>query len=122
VTRYKIHGHYYSPNWVKEKNDLNTEVIITKSERAANYIHQGWSLSAASIMSPWISSRLSNNIQANKDGSWVSKRAVFQRFALNIPLRELEPVPEFETEILDALSKSTKAEKFQALYEAFSFW
>ncbi|KAG8738561.1 hypothetical protein FRC10_006686 [Ceratobasidium sp. 414] len=38
---------------------------------------------------------------------------------VNIPLEDLRPSPEFEADIRDALSKDSKAERFQEVYKIF---
>ncbi|KAG8697927.1 hypothetical protein FRC08_006236 [Ceratobasidium sp. 394] len=61
VATCKITGQYYSPDWVQEENNIDTEIIHTDCERNSSYVHQGWSLSAISKISPWTSSRMHQN-------------------------------------------------------------
>ncbi|KAG8733071.1 hypothetical protein FRC11_008906 [Ceratobasidium sp. 423] len=44
--------------FVQEMSDFLTETVTTKTERETNYVHHGWSIDAASTISPWISSRI----------------------------------------------------------------
>ncbi|KAG9080863.1 hypothetical protein FRC06_006059, partial [Ceratobasidium sp. 370] len=119
-----IDGQHYSGSWVREENRLSTEVIRTSCDRDANYVHEGWSLStlSTSALSPWSLSRIANRNQTTQEGSWITKRMIIKCLAVNIPLREVKPVPEFEAEVLEALNKSSKVEQFQAVYEAFAYW
>jgi hypothetical protein len=105
-------------------NEIDTEVIKTKNERETTYAHKGWSPSAISTTSPWTLSRIANNnrSQTTSDVSSITKRVIVQRLRVDLPLEDLIPVPEFEADILAALEKPTKFEKFHALYQVFEHW
>ncbi|KAB5592846.1 hypothetical protein CTheo_3706 [Ceratobasidium theobromae] len=117
----KLVGPGKSP-LVQDMNNTLTEVIATKNERESNYVHQGWSLAAASTISPWTSARIANNNQPNPDGEWVTRRTIVQRLSLCVSLQELEPDPAFEAEIEAALEKENTFEQFQAVYCALHNW
>jgi hypothetical protein len=107
---------------MRETNDIVTEVITTTSEREANYVHQGWSLSATSVIPPWTSSRIASHNQSDRDGVWVTKRTIVQALTLNVSLEELAAVSDFEDEIRAGLAKPTTFEKLQAIYQAIHVW
>lgn len=117
----KLVGPGKSP-LVQDMNNTLIEVIATKNERESNYVHQGWSLAAASTISPWTSARIANNNQPNPDGEWVTRRTIVQRLSLRVSLQELEPDPAFEAEIEAALEKENTFEQFQAVYCALHNW
>lgn len=108
--------------FIREMNDIVTETIATKCEREANYVHQGWSLAAASVISPWTSSRIAGNNRPNPDGGWITKRTFVQRISLNVQLEELAPVQGFVADVETALQKSTMFEQLQALYYTLHVW
>ena len=110
------------PNSIQECNNVITEVVPTKNLRDANFAHQGWSASAISTTAPWIASRIAKSSQAIKEDLWVTKRIVVQRLMVNVALQDLEPAPEFEKDVLDALGKSSMTERFQALDRVFQLW
>ncbi|CAE6452314.1 unnamed protein product, partial [Rhizoctonia solani] len=110
------------PPITQEMNDFLTETITTNSERETNYTHQGWSKAATSTTSPWISSRIAANNQQNEKGTWLTRRALVQRFSLRISPEDLIPAPEFEAEIQAALAKSTVFQQFEAVYRALNKW
>jgi hypothetical protein len=110
------------PPCVREKSDIITELITTEHEREANYVHQGWSVNAASTISPLTSCRITNKNQPNRGSVWVTKRTVAQRLTFRILLEELTPVSEFEADIVTALEKPTTFETFQAIYRALHAW
>ncbi|CAE6532005.1 unnamed protein product [Rhizoctonia solani] len=80
--------------FVQEMNDFLTETVTTKTERETNYVHHGWSIDAASTISPWISSRIAARNRRNADGA----------------------------EIEAALEKPTVFTKFEAIYRALHKW
>ncbi|KAF8593864.1 hypothetical protein BDV93DRAFT_529642, partial [Ceratobasidium sp. AG-I] len=108
----------------RETNGMVTEIIPTENDRSSNYVHQGWSKSATSTVTPWIASRIanSNRFERLNDELYITKRITLRRVSVNITLEALSPVPEFEISVADALTKSTKLLKFQALNEIFQFW
>jgi hypothetical protein len=122
VARYSVEGEAYSPSWIQEKEDIITEVISTKSDRISNYVHQGWSVSAASTVLPWVSSRAAHTHQANQNGDWTTKRTTIQRLTIDVPVEDLVPAAGFETAVQAALGKPTTLEKFQALNKVFQLW
>jgi hypothetical protein len=122
VARYKVSGEYYSPAWIREEQNVVTEAIVTKTDRHANYIHQGWSLSAISTTAPCTTSRIANNNQNPRNGSWITQRSIAQLLIFHIPLEELEPDPEFEWQIRVAMGKPTKFEQYRAIYETLHLW
>lgn len=108
--------------FIREMNNVVTETITTKTEREANYVHQGWTLSACSPLSPWIPARIAGTNRPNPDGAWITKRTIVQRLSLNMQLEELVAVPEFEADIEAALRRPTTFEQLQALYRALHIW
>ncbi|KAB5589644.1 Jacalin-like lectin domain containing protein [Ceratobasidium theobromae] len=108
--------------FIQEADETVTEIITTTNERETNYIQQGWSLSTASMIPAWASSRIANKNQPNRNGVWITKRTVLQRLTFSVLFEELMPVPEFEAEIKAALEKPTAAEKFQAVHKALYNW
>ncbi|KAG9106147.1 hypothetical protein FRC07_008940 [Ceratobasidium sp. 392] len=119
-----IPGQTYSASWVREENGVDTEVIWTDRERHTNYVREGWSQSTLSALAqfPWVSSRVSEVNETAKEGSWVTKKTTVKRLTVNIPIRALKPVPEFEAEIQEALGKDSKEEQFQSVYDTLAFW
>lgn len=99
-----------------------TEVVSSDNDRDANFARHGWSLAAQSTTTPWITARIAKNRKSSDESLCVTKRFVVQRLAIRVALRNLEPVPEFEEEVVVALGKQSKFEKFQALDEAFQHW
>lgn len=75
-----------------------------------------------STTAPWVASRIAKSNQALKEEPWVTKRVVVQRLAVNVALQDLERAPEFEKDVLDALGKPTRPEKFQTLDQVFQLW
>ncbi|KAG8761505.1 hypothetical protein FRC11_013767 [Ceratobasidium sp. 423] len=110
------------PPFVQEVINFLTETITTNTERETNYIHHGWSIDAASTISPWISSRIAANNQPNADGTWLTRRTLVQRLAVQSSLEDLAPVPEFKAEIEAALRRPTIFQKFEAVYRALHKW
>ncbi|CAE7157637.1 unnamed protein product [Rhizoctonia solani] len=110
------------PPLIQEMNDFLTETITTKTEREANYIHHGWSVDAASTISPWISSRIVAKSQRNADGTWLTRRTLVHRFRLRISSEDLAPAPGFEIEIEAALKKPTIFQQPEAVYRALNKW
>ncbi|KAF8596225.1 hypothetical protein BDV93DRAFT_572900 [Ceratobasidium sp. AG-I] len=108
----------------REANAIATEIIPTKNDRGSNYVHQGWSKSAMSTVTLWIESRIanSNHFEGLNDELYITKRITLHRLSVHITLEALSPVPEFEIGVTDALTRSTKLQKFQALNEIFQFW
>jgi hypothetical protein len=108
--------------FIRELNSMTTNVLSTSTDREANFAHQGWSLSAMSVTAPWIASRIAKNNKVPEKNLWVTKRIVVRRLTVNLTLRDLEATPEFEGDVLAALGKPSKFEKFQALDEVFRVW
>lgn len=108
----------------RETSAIVTEMISTETNRRTNYIHQGWSKSAVSTVTPWIISRIanSNHLEPLNDELSVTKRVTFQRLSVRLTPESLSPVPELEASIEDALSKPTHYRRFVALQEVFRFW
>lgn len=118
------HSSLYPLVTYRETNAIVTEMISTETDRNAKYVHQGWSKSAISTITPWMLSRIENNnhLEPVKDEVSVTKRVMFQRLSVRVTLDALLPVPEFRASIEDALMKPTKFTKFEALQETFRFW
>lgn len=121
IARHKYDSRY-PPTLIQETNNIMTEVISTRIDRDTNFVHLGWSLSATSTGSPWISSRIASNNQVLQTSDWVTKRTIVQRIAIDIDPQDLEPTPEFETDVRIALGKSNRFECFQALDQVFRLW
>ncbi|CAE6335811.1 unnamed protein product [Rhizoctonia solani] len=107
---------------VQEMNDFFTETISTTTERDTNYVHRGWSIGAASTISPWTSFRIGANNQPNAGGTWLTRRTLVKRFSVQVSLTDLAPVVEFKNEIEAALRKPTLFQKFEAVYRALDEW
>ncbi|KAG8697233.1 hypothetical protein FRC11_000168, partial [Ceratobasidium sp. 423] len=105
---------------IKELTSLSTEIIVTDTEREANYAHRGWSIGAIRTISPWISSRIAANCQSNAVKVGYTKITKTRRLKVQVLLGDLVPVPEFEAAVEDALGKPTMFEKFQAVYHVLS--
>jgi hypothetical protein len=105
-------------------NDIITESITTKTERQANYVQQGWSLSAIATTTPWTTSRMTgiNLRSVDQEGERITKRFMFQRLSFHLRANELEPVPEFEADVRTALAKSSSFEQFHELYRILQLW
>lgn len=110
------------PFLVRECNNVVTEVISTKTNRDANFVHQGWSTSAISTSTPWIAPRIAKSNQALGENLWATKRTVVQRLAITFALQDLVPAPQFEEDVLTALRKPSRPERFQALDQVFQLW
>ncbi|CAE6426585.1 unnamed protein product [Rhizoctonia solani] len=110
------------PPFVQEMMNFLTETIKTSTERDTNYIHHGWSIDAVSTISPWTASRIASNNHPNADGTWLTRRTLVQRFAVQHSLGDLAPVPEFKAEIEAALEKPSIFQKFEAVYRALHKW
>jgi hypothetical protein len=112
------------PPCTREMNKFITEVITTNNRLEVNYVHQGWSLATISTLPPWILARMTNNNlrSLGGEGEWITKQFILQRLAFDLFVEELEPVPEFEVDMQNALAKPTKFEKFQALYRVLQIW
>ncbi|KAG8743392.1 hypothetical protein FRC10_012118 [Ceratobasidium sp. 414] len=122
VARCREQGQHHSPAWIEDRDIIMSETISTQTSRDSNYIHQGWSITAAATVPPWTASRIAQNLQADGDGRWTTKRTIVQRLALDIPPRDLIAVPEFEADIQAALGKPTAFDKFRALDNVFHIW
>lgn len=109
-------------NPIQEQNNMITKVLSTKTDRDANYAHQGWSTSAMSVTTPWIASRIAKHNRAPKEDAWITKRIVVQRLSVSLALRDVQTNPEFERDVLAALGKSSRLEKFEALDGVFRVW
>lgn len=107
---------------IREQKNLITNVLLTKTDREANYAHQGWSASAMSVTTPWIASRIAKRNKAPREDIWVTKRIVAQQLTASLTLLDLEPVPEFEGAVLVALGQPNRFERFQAISEVFRVW
>ncbi|KDN36069.1 hypothetical protein RSAG8_11091, partial [Rhizoctonia solani AG-8 WAC10335] len=111
-----------APPLVQEINDFVTESITTKTERETNYIHSGWSIAAASTISPWISSRIAANNQPDAEGTWITRRTLVQRFRVRVSPEDLVPIQEFKAEMETALNRPTIFQQFEAVYRALHKW
>jgi hypothetical protein len=121
VARRKPEGSYVP---VETMSDIITEEITAKNEREANYAHHGWSLVATAAIPPWTSSRMTNNNlkPLNREELWITKRFMLRRLAFELLVEDLEPVPEFEADVKNALAKSSNYEKFHAFYRVLHIW
>ncbi|CAE6445009.1 unnamed protein product [Rhizoctonia solani] len=90
---------------IEEKNNLFTE-----------------STGAVATISPWISSRIDAINRHIPSGTWITRRAMVQRLRVRTLLQDLAPMPDFEGAIEEALSRSTRFEKFQAVYHVLDRW
>ncbi|CAE6482257.1 unnamed protein product [Rhizoctonia solani] len=108
--------------FVEETNEILSEVVTTYSKRESNYVHHGWSVGAITTISPWTLSRIHATNQKNVEGVWVTKKNLVVRCRVQVLLQDLAPVPEFVAAIEEALGRSTRFEKFQAVYHALSRW
>jgi hypothetical protein len=107
---------------IQEINSANTELITTHNQRAANYVHHGWSVGAVETISPWTSSRIDAKNRHNEKGEWITRRTLAQRLRVQVLLEDLSPVPEFEAAVKDALQRPSNYEKFRAVYDAMNRW
>ncbi|KAL5631987.1 hypothetical protein ACGC1H_000121 [Rhizoctonia solani] len=107
---------------VEETNDILTGVITTHNKRESNYVHHGWSTGAITTISPWTSSRIYTANRQSPGGNWITRRILAQRLRVRVFLEDLAPVPEFEAAIKEALSRSTRFEKFQEVYRSLERW
>ncbi|CAE6399555.1 hypothetical protein ACGC1H_005969 [Rhizoctonia solani] len=108
--------------FIEEKNDIFTEIITTHHKRESNYVHQGWSAGAVATLSPWTQSRIDATNRHNAEGTWITRRTLALRLRVQVLLEDLSPVPEFEAAIEEALTRSSRFERFQAVYRALSRW
>ncbi|CAE6474180.1 unnamed protein product [Rhizoctonia solani] len=108
--------------FIEEESDLSTETIVTNTKREANYAHRAWSIGAIATISPWTSSRIAANNQPNPDGTWYTRLTKTKRSRVQVLLKDITPVPEFEAAIEDGLRQPTRFEQFQAIYCALDRW
>ncbi|CAE6495894.1 unnamed protein product [Rhizoctonia solani] len=108
--------------FIQEMNDVLTEVITTHNQRAANYVHHGWSVGAVETVSPWTSSRIDATNRHNPGGTWITRRTLSVRLRVQVVLQDLTPAPEFVAAIEEALRLPTRFEKFQAVYHTLGRW
>ncbi|CUA70438.1 hypothetical protein RSOLAG22IIIB_04176 [Rhizoctonia solani] len=107
---------------IQATNNSLTEVITTHSKRESNYVHHGWSVGAIATVCPWTSSRIYATNRYSPSGTWVTRRTFVQRLRVRVLPQDLAPVQEFEATIKEALSQSTKFEKFRAVHHALDRW
>ncbi|KAG8792659.1 hypothetical protein FRC12_005301 [Ceratobasidium sp. 428] len=122
VARFKNEGQNYPSTWIREHNDVITDIIETSNERDTNYIHDGWSLIATHTIPVWTALRIVKNNQAAGESHCVTKQTIFHRLLLDMPLNDLVPCSEFEEDVRKALNKPANLAKFQALDRVFNFW
>ncbi|EUC60502.1 jacalin domain protein [Rhizoctonia solani AG-3 Rhs1AP] len=108
--------------FIEETNDTLTEIITTHHKRESNYIHQGWSAGAVATLSPWTQSRIDATNRYNAGGTWITRRTLALRLRIQVLLEDISPAPEFEVAIEEALTRSSRFERFQAVYRALSRW
>ncbi|KDN33539.1 hypothetical protein RSAG8_13371, partial [Rhizoctonia solani AG-8 WAC10335] len=108
--------------FIEEKDDILTETIDTHHKRESNYVHQGWSAGAAATLSPWTQSRIDATNRYDAGGTWITRRTLSLRLRAQVLLEDLAPAPEFEAAIEEALMRSSRFEKFQAVYRALDRW
>ncbi|KAJ1305820.1 hypothetical protein OPQ81_010547 [Rhizoctonia solani] len=119
--RVALHINGTSP-LIEETKNIFTEVITTHNQRESGYVHHGWSVGAATTVSPWTASRIHATNRNSRDGAWVTRRTLAQRIRVKVLLEDLAPIPEFEAAIEEALGRPTRFEKFQAVYRALDHW
>ncbi|CAE6475132.1 unnamed protein product [Rhizoctonia solani] len=107
---------------IEETNSIITEVVTTRNKRESNFVHHGWSGGAVATLSPWMSSRIHATNRHNPVGTWITRRTLAQRLTARVLAEDLVPAPEFKTAIEEALSHSTRFEKFQAVYCVLNRW
>ncbi|KAG8700323.1 hypothetical protein FRC08_004767 [Ceratobasidium sp. 394] len=122
VAKCKASGQHHSLAWMEECDDIISEVVSTQTTRETSYVHQGWSIVAATTLAPWTLSRIAWKDQPDKKGNWVTRRTIVQRLVLEIPPEDLAPDPEFEADIRAALGKSSAFERFRSLNQVFGLW
>ncbi|KAH7333551.1 hypothetical protein B0J17DRAFT_128670 [Rhizoctonia solani] len=108
--------------FIQDISNVSTEVITTKAQRTANYVHHGWSVGAIATISPWTSSRIDATNRHNAEGVWITRRTLATRLRVQVLLQDLAPTPEFVTAVEAALGLPTRFERFQAVYLALSRW
>ncbi|CAE6501971.1 unnamed protein product [Rhizoctonia solani] len=107
---------------IEKAHNVATDITTTDTKRNANYVHCGWSLDAATTISPWTSSRIAATNQPNAVGTWYTRIIKTKRFRVEVLLEDLAPMPEFEAAVEEALRKSTIFEKFQGIYRVLGRW
>lgn len=114
------------PSCVVETSEILAEAVTVRRERGANYAHQGWSPAATATHPLWTHARMTNNNEQSfdeeLDDGWTTKRLMLWRLAFDLTIEELEPVPEFEMDVKNALAKPTDFEKFHAFYRVLQIW
>lgn len=116
------HGQPSLPLWSIPSSTKIIEDIVAPTDRAANYVHLGWSLSEISTTSPWTSARITRDNQAVQDGLWITKRTAFRRLAVRISRKDIVPVLEFVEEVEVAVGAGTDFERFERLSQVFDKW
>ncbi|KAJ1300767.1 hypothetical protein OPQ81_002410 [Rhizoctonia solani] len=123
VSALKVASYRYGTTpFIQEMNNVSTEIVTTRNQRAANYVHQGWSVGAVETISPWTSSRIDAANRHNAEGTWITRKTLVARLRVQVLLRDLIPRPEFVAAVEEALKLPTRFEKFQAVYDALSRW
>ncbi|CUA73194.1 hypothetical protein RSOLAG22IIIB_05197 [Rhizoctonia solani] len=108
--------------FIEEKNDILTEIVTTRHKQESNYVHQGWSVGAATTTSPWTQSRIDATNRYNAGGTWTTRRTLAIRLRAQVLLEDLTPAPEFVVAIEEALTRSSIFEKFQGVYRTLNRW
>ncbi|CAE6463352.1 unnamed protein product [Rhizoctonia solani] len=108
--------------FIEEKNDILTEIVTTRHKQESNYVHQGWSVGAATTTSPWTQSRIDATNRYNAGGTWTTRRTLAIRLRAQVLLEDLTPAPEFVAAIEEALTRSSIFEKFQGVYRTLNRW
>ncbi|CAE6489676.1 unnamed protein product [Rhizoctonia solani] len=108
--------------FIEETNEMRTEVATMDNKRESNYVHHGWSAGAIATVSPWTTSRIHATNRHNSGGAWVTKKILATRLRIQVLPQDLAPVPEFVVAMEEAVSRSTRFERLQAVYHALSRW
>ncbi|CAE7074479.1 unnamed protein product [Rhizoctonia solani] len=108
--------------FIEGTTEVVSELITTYNKRESNYVHHGWSVGAIRTISPWTLSRIHATNQKNEEGTWITKRNLVVRRRVQVLPRYLAPTPEFKVAIKEALGRSTRFERFQAVYHTLNHW
>jgi hypothetical protein len=112
------------PLRIQETSNIDSDVITTANDRATNYVHKGWSLSALSVSdkSPWTLSRIARNNQVNFGTRSITKYVLIQKLRVDLSPVDISPAPELQEAFQEALEKPTRFEKSEAVYRVFELW
>ncbi|CAE6469192.1 unnamed protein product [Rhizoctonia solani] len=104
-----------------EVNESVTEDIYSQNALDAHYAQLGWPSPDKLPSKPW--DVLTRGAQRTLETeTWVTRRFMVQRVAINISPRDLCAVKPFVKEVEAALGKGTDSLRLQALREVFETW